>query len=172
MIGKKIIKYFERISQKFLQAEEQRINLCLPVMFALGIIFYFALPFEPKIWLFLCFFILSIIGFLFFRSKNNLALIFLLSLFFFGGVCRIIIQTNLTQSPFIHKRYSFVATQGKVEKVEWRHSGIRLTLTDLKLNKIPQEDYPVRIRVSVNGQDVIPTIGDTVSLKTTLLTRV
>ncbi|MBO5997932.1 MAG: ComEC/Rec2 family competence protein [Alphaproteobacteria bacterium] len=168
MIGKKIIKYFERISQKFLQAEEQRINLCLPVMFALGIIFYFALPFEPKIWLFLCFFILSIIGFLFFRSKNNLALIFLLSLFFFGGVCRIIIQTNLTQSPFIHKRYSFVATQGKVEKVEWRHSGIRLTLTDLKLNKIPQEDYPVRIRVSVNGQDVIPTIGDTVSLKTTL----
>lgn len=168
MIGKKIINYFNGLLQNFIEAENQRIGLTLPVAFALGIIFYFALPFEPDIWPFLTLFILSIIGFFFFRSKNNFALFCLFTMFFFGGVCRIIIQTDLKEAPFIHKRYQFVTTQGIVEKIEWRHSGIRLTLTDLKLDKIPTNEVPKRIRVSVNGQQTIPSVGDTVLLKTTL----
>ena len=168
MIGKKIINYFKRIFEKFLQAEEQRINLCLPIAFALGIVFYFLLPFEPKLWLFLILFTLSIFGFVYLRHKNNLALLFLFTLFFFAGVCRIIVQTNWAQAPFIHKRYQSVSVEGSVEKVELRHFGFRLTLTDLKLDKIPKEEMPGRIRVSFNGQKVIPSVGDTVSLKATL----
>ena len=168
MIGKKIINYFKTIFQNFLQAEEQRINLCLPIAFALGIIFYFALPFEPSLWVFLCLFILSIIGFILLRQKSNLALLFLFTLFFFAGVCRIILQTNWVQSPFIHKRYSFVSVEGTVEKVELRQSGFRLTLTDLKLDKIPEQEKPIKIRVSLNGQKFIPAIGDIISLKATL----
>lgn len=168
MIAKKIINYFKTISEKFLQAEEQRINLCLPIAFALGIIFYFALPIEPSLWIFLALFVLSIIGFVLLKAKNNWALIFLFALFFFGGVCRIIIQTNFSQSPFIHKRYQFVSTKGQVEKIEWKQSGFRLTLTDLKLDKIPLSEHPVRIRVSVNGQDILPAVGDIISVKATL----
>ena len=171
MIGKKIINYFKTIFQNFLQAEEQRINLCLPIAFALGIIFYFALPFEPSLWIFLCLFILSIIGFILLRQKSNLALLFLFTLFFFAGVCRIILQTNWVQSPFIHKRYSFVSVEGTVEKVELRQSGFRLTLTDLKLDKIPEQEKPIKIRVSLNGQKFIPAIGDIISLKATLSMR-
>ena len=43
-----------------------------------------------------------------------------------------------------------------------------MTLTDLKLDKIPKEEFPVRIRISVNGKDVVPSIGDTISVKATL----
>ena len=168
MLEKKIMKNLTNFTQTLFECENQRLNLWLPVAFALGIICYFSLPFEPTLFIPVIAFILSLTGYMVLRLKSNAALLLLFIAFFLGGFIRILIQTDIAAAPFIHKSYSFVSVVGRVEKVEWRQAGIRLTLSELTINKIPEKEKPVRIRVSANGHKIIPKVGDFVALKAKL----
>lgn len=168
MLEKKIMKNLTNFTQTLFECESQRLNLWLPVAFALGIICYFSLPFEPTLFIPVIAFILSLTGYMVLRLKSNAALLLLFIAFFLCGFIRILIQTDIAAAPFIHKSYSFVSVVGRVEKVEWRQAGIRLTLSELTINKIPEKEKPVRIRVSANGHKIIPKVGDFVALKAKL----
>ena len=60
-------------------AEEFRLIAVLPFLFALGVAFYFALPYEPSIWISLGIFELWLLLFYLCRYKN-------LHYFFIGGL--------------------------------------------------------------------------------------
>ncbi len=157
------------IFERFMNTEGERLNLCLPIAFALGIIVYFALPTEPALWWSLGMLVVCAGVFYFLKNKNNGALLFLFLTFFAAGFARITLQTRIEEAPFIHKKYSFVTVIGKVEKLEWYSNAQRLTLGNLYMDKIPIHDMPVKIRVRINGHKSNPKVGDTVYLKATLM---
>ncbi len=162
------MNYFKQALKNIFESENGHGNLWLPIAFACGIILYFNAPFKIYLLPALVGFIACLSGFLFLRRKTNWALLFLFFAFFSGGLCRIIIQSDLIKAPFIHKSYSFVSVTGQVEKTELRTNGIRLTLNNLTLDKIPQTQKPVKVRITVRGQEIIPQRGDIVSLKAKL----
>ena len=153
--------------ETFVTSRANRLNLFLPVCFACGIAFYFSLPFEPYLWIGLISFFLSLIGFIF--IKNNFRLFLLGVIFFISGFVRINLQTAFVDAPKIHKKYSYVTIIGKIQKLEKYENAQRITLTDLTLDKVPNESVPTKIRIRINGMKTTLQEGDIVSLKANLM---
>ena len=153
--------YFKNLFEK----ESGQFNLWLPIVFACGIACYFYLPFEPNPLFLILSFVLSVIGFILVRTKSNIALIFLLFLFFFAGFSRISFRTQNLNTTFISKPYNFVNITGKIDKIDLKENGYRLTLNNLKTSKIPSKERPIKIQLSVKGTESIPNIGDIINLK-------
>ena len=93
---KDLLKYF-------IQAQEERLNLWLPVCFACGIAVYFALPFEPALWFSCLLFLICSVMTFFAKSVLKLALLGIL--FFTAGLVRINVQTWWQEAPFLSKKY-------------------------------------------------------------------
>ncbi|MGN1091469.1 MAG: ComEC/Rec2 family competence protein [Alphaproteobacteria bacterium] len=151
----------------FITQQEGRLNLFLPFCFACGIVFYFMLPFEPALWVGLSAFILFFLSFL--LIKSNIRLLLLAGVFFFGGFLRVNIETIRVKEPFLHKKYSYVSVVGKIEELKKYPNAQKVVLTNLKLDKIPKSDYPIKITVRINGTKTALNIGDVISLKATLM---
>ncbi|MBE6450044.1 MAG: ComEC family competence protein [Alphaproteobacteria bacterium] len=166
------MNYFKQLYNYILNNENSRFNLWLPVAFAIGIIAYFQFPFEPKFIFFIVAFLFSILGFILTRNKSNICLAFLMCAFFLAGVCRMIIQTNTTNTYFIPKAYQFVSVKGIIDNFEWRQNSFRITLSNIKTDKINLSGKLSKIRINIRfpEKETYPlSIGDTVSLKANLL---
>lgn len=146
--------------------EHDRWLLWLPVAFGAGIVLYFLLPTEPSFyWSFI---LPTLTGILLFFSKKKLPLFYLALFLFFTalGFARIQVRAHLVQAPVLDKIYYNVTIEGRVEKNEFFSSAQRLTLTDLKTNKLPIKLQKVRIRV--NSLKTIAHQNDIIRLRATL----
>ena len=114
-----------------LAAEQDRIVAWLPFLFGVGIALYFALPFEPNMWLMLGLFELWLILFYIFRFKN-LHLFFVAGLFIFGGFLNIQAQTIYKAQhiePVNAENTTYL--KGKIQNISYSEKGkTRLLLTD------------------------------------------
>lgn len=161
-------RYFMNYFKNLIEKESAQFNLWLPIVFAFGIVAYFYLPFEAQFIFPLSAFILSVLAFIWTKNKSCIAFVFLIFLFFFAGFCRISYETNRLNTPFIQKPYDFIQITGTVEKLDYRPNGYRLTLNNLRTTKIPENERPIKVRISVNGSDNIPNVGDKIYVKANL----
>lgn len=162
-----------RALARALEAESDRWFLWLPVLFAGGIIAYFALAEEPGTRLATAL-LLGAIGIgLFFRHALLGICIGGATVAFAAGFATAKLRTELVRAPVLAEELRYVRVTGFVEGHEIRDKGrARLTLRVLSLGDLVPEQRPYRVRVSLpasaSGEAMI---GEAVSLRATLQPR-
>jgi competence protein ComEC len=153
-----------------LEREQDRWFLWLPVLFAGGIIAYFALEQEPDARLAFAL-VLAAIG-IFFTFRNaplGLAI---------GGACLAFacgfttakLRTELVRAPVLAEEMRYVPLSGWVEDHQLRDKGrARITLRVISLGDLPPNERPYRARVTLPARDAASIkTGEAVQLFATL----
>lgn len=152
-----------------LDAEQERLIAWVPFLFGLGIALYFALPFEPNMWLMLGFFELWLVLFYLLRYKN-LTAFFVVGLFILGGFLNIEAQT-LYKAQHIENISDETVTylKGKVQNISYSKKGKkRLLLTEASdFDKALKGDF--RITIAPEPENL--KIGQCVEMVATIFPR-
>jgi competence protein ComEC len=159
-----------RASARTLEAEQDRWFLWLPVLFAGGIVAYFALADEPGPQLAAAL-LLGAIGLcLAFRHAPLGLCLGGALLAFAAGFGAAKLRTELTRAPVLVHELRYVSTSGFIETHERRDKGrARLTLRVLSLGGLEAHERPYRVRLSLPAGDAADArIGEAVTLRTTL----
>lgn len=165
MIG----KFYNFIKTSFLE-ETSRWPLWLPIFFCIGIMAYFTLPSEPP---------LSsaaglVAGFavlLFFAKRNKAILYSILCLVIVAlGFSAVKIRVDYLNAPMLEKEIGPITISGNIEEVSYSRNFPRLVLSNLRIDDLPKEQIPARIRLNVRTEirgDIEP--GSRVITDATLL---
>ena len=154
-----------------LTAESDRWSLWLPVLFAGGILIYFALPSEPDPTLPIAF-ILGAIGFAFALKEAPLGLAVAGALLTLAsGFATAKLHTELARAPVLARELRYVEVKAWLEAIDGQENGrTRATLRVVSVGRLSPEDTPYRVRVT-GGADMGHNVktGDAVSLKAVLM---
>ena len=153
-----------------LQAESDRWFLWLPVLFAGGIIVYFALVDEPSLRTAAAL-LTAALGITIFVRHAPLGLCIGGALLAFaGGFVVAKLRTETVRAPVLAEELRYVRVTGFVEAHELRDKGrARLTLRVLSLGDLTPDDLPYRVRVTMPANDASEVkIGEIVTLSATL----
>lgn len=150
-----------------LSEERERWALWGPVLFAVGIAFYFALPIEPVRWLgpaALAGLALSAVAL---RRRPVAALIFLAAAAVAAGLVAAQVRAHYVAAPVLEHRHGPSEVEGRIVSVEIRADGTRIVLDRLSIAGLPGAEVPatVRVRVREGGG---ARAGDRVSVKSVL----
>jgi competence protein ComEC len=153
-----------------LEAEQDRWFLWLPVLFAGGIVAYFALYHEPAGRLAIAL-LLGAIGLC--LTLRNAALGLLIggaALAFAAGFVAAKLRTEMVRAPVLDQELRYARLTGLVETHELRDKGrARLTLRVLSLHELSSERLPFRARVTLPATKAADIrIGEAVALTATL----
>jgi len=157
------------IAVRALEAEAERWFLWLPVLFAAGIVTYFALSTEPAPRVAVAL-LLAALGLLLTvrRIPVGLAL---------GGACLAFalgfataqLHTEAVRAPVLASELRHVSVAGFVEKFETRRDKRnRLTLRVIAVGDLGPDKRPYRVRISTASKKTAPRTGDAVTLRATL----
>ncbi len=140
------------IACRFLQ--EQEFGRFFPAsicLFAFGIVSYFAIPFEPALWVLVGISALLAAGATL-ESRFGRGWPILLAVFCFAaGFTTAKIRTELVAAPKLLRPMSAEVT-GRIAAVEWRQKDLRLTVSVERMTPVPEEGVPEKVRISVRGQ--------------------
>ncbi len=153
---------------EFLAAERERWSLWLPVIFALGIGLYFALPVEPPLWLSPAFMLpLCLFGWVFRLRQEILLGVLACSALVFGFA---IAQTHavLMAAPTISRPIGPTNVIGRVVEVEKQLTGQRVTLDRLSITGLKSKP-PHRVRVKLPRHAPETQPGERLSMQATLM---
>jgi len=169
-IGRKILKFqvFTWLYRS-LMADRERWLLWMPVLLGCGIGIYFALPFEPPLWV-------GWSGFAVFtslawavRAKSNGQAMALMAVAFVGlGVGVAGVRTWTVAAPVIQKELKAVTVEGQVLRVEGRPKGMRITLGGLRIGHLTPDMTPGRVRVTLSAKQPAFGPGDWLKLRASL----
>ncbi len=157
-------------SARALEAETDRWFLWLPVLFAGGILAYFALADEPDARLAAAL-LLGAIGLALAAKHAPLGLCIGGALLAFAsGFAAAKLRTEMARAPVLAHELRYVGVTGFVEAHELRDKGrARITLRVLSLDDLTPEQLPYRVRVSLPAADgANARIGEAVTLHATL----
>ena len=154
-----------------LLSERARWPLWLPVALGTGIALYFSLPFEPSLaWAA----VVALAGaacVFGFRGREGVGLRISLStlaaLAFGFSIAKV--RTENVAAPVLSARMGPVGVDGRVEQSELHGNGIRIVLGQLHIRRLPPEDTPARVRISVRAGTVLPQPGRRVHVTAVLL---
>ena len=152
-----------------LESEQDRWFLWLPVLFAGGIITYFALADEPAARVALAL-LVGAIGLTLAARHAPLGLCFGgAALAFATGFAAAKLRTEMVRAPVLAHELRYASLTGFVEAHELREKGrARITLRVLT-STISSEDRPYSVRVTLPAKEVSTLeIGEAVSLRATL----
>jgi competence protein ComEC len=153
-----------------LEAESDRWFLWIPVLFAGGIIAYFALADEPAIRVAAAL-VLAAVGICLFARHAPLGLCLGgAALAFACGFATAKLRTELVRAPVLARELRYVGVTGLIETHELRDEGrARITLRTLSLGDLNPTQRPYRVRISLPAKDMDGHgIGDAVTLRATL----
>ena len=158
------------VTARALETESERWFLWLPVLFAGGILSYFALADEPQARLAAAL-LLGAIGLT--LAARHLPLGLCLggaALAFASGFATAKLRTEMVRAPVLQHELRYVAVSGYVEAHDLRDKGrARLTLRVLSLDGLGTDERPYRVRVSMPAAYVGSVrIGEAVALRATL----
>ena len=151
-----------RLAQRFgLMIALQRGHLFgwLPVGMAIGIAAFFALRFEPSLPLILGVGVTGLAAFAATRVIPEAAGPFavLVTMIAFG-FCVAALRTHSLAGPVIDWRY-YGPVEGRIVGIDRSGSdAVRLTLDQVKLDRVAPQDTPIRVRISLHGD---PSLGVT-----------
>jgi competence protein ComEC len=153
-----------------LEREQDRWFLWLPVLFAGGIVTYFALADEPAARVALAL-LVGAIGLTLAARHAPLGLCFGgAALAFATGFAAAKLRTEMVRAPVLAHELRYANLTGFVEAHELREKGrARITLRVLTLDDLEPEDRPYSVRVTLPARDVSTLeIGEAVALHVTL----
>ena len=157
------------VGARALEAEADRWFLWLPVLFAGGIVSYFALSSEPDPRLGAAL-VLAAIGLAITVRHVPLGLALGGALLAFAlGFTTAKLRTELVRAPVLAGELRYVPITGFVEKFEHRAGRrARLTLRVIEAGELDAALRPYRVRVSTAAKDVTARTGEAVALRATL----
>lgn len=150
----------EERCQAFLAAERQNWPCWLAVMLGLGIAVYFALPAEPPLWSGPAGAGVLVGALILLRRRTLLAVAVCAVLGVGAGFTAAQWRTAIVAAPQLQKPMSFAHIEGRLAEIEPYPTGIRATLDQLTIAKLPAGETPARIKVRMfKGTDGL-MIGD------------
>ena len=152
-----------------LEAEADRWFLWLPVLFAAGILAYFALPFEPPSRVAAAG-MLAALGLLLTVRHAPLGLALGGALLAFGlGFADAKLRTETVRAPVLQEELRHVSVAGYVEDFERRNGKRdRLTLRVVAIGDLSAKERPYRVRISTAAKNTSATTGEAVQVRATL----
>jgi competence protein ComEC len=159
-----------RVFANMAEAERDRWLLWLPVAVAAGVVVYFALPWEPSLWIapavLALAFLMAAAGF--HRSTFVMAIALALASSAVGfGLAKL--RTLAVSAPVLESRIGPVLVSGRVVSVEpWEH-GARVILAQPHIAKLAPDKIPKRLRLRLLRSDSPPRIGQSVTLRAMLM---
>ncbi|WP_415920792.1 ComEC/Rec2 family competence protein [Tateyamaria sp. SN6-1] len=135
----------------------------LPVGMAVGISIFFGLRFEPSVTVIASVAVCGIFSFLASRRVWETAGPFAVLLAMIAlGFCVAALRTHMLAGPVIDWRY-YGPVEGRIVGMDRSGSdAVRLTLDQVRLDRVAPQDTPVRVRISLHGDPdlgVAPTPG-------------
>jgi len=155
---------------RMLEAERDRWILWVPVLFAAGIIFYFALANEPQARLALAL-LLGAAGLVLTVRNARLGLcIGGAALAFASGFAVAKLRTEMVRAPVLQQELRYTEVSGFIEAHELRDKGrARITLRVLSLGDLEPDKTPYRVRITMPRRYAADArVGEAVSLRATL----
>lgn len=160
----------ERLEAVF-DAETGRLFLWIPVLFAAGILTYFALPREPN-GLGAAALLLAAIALRAAPWKTSLGLLLATAFVAYtAGFGSAKLRTELVRAPVLAHKMSYVHVIGWIEKLERRQGKRpRITLRTLSVTGLRRDQTPFRVRISTWASAIkgLKT-GEAVDLRATLM---
>jgi len=152
-----------------LDAESNRWFLWIPVLFAGGILSYFALPDEPRA-ASAAALVIAAIGLCLAVRGLGLGLVIGGSVLALAlGFATAKLRTEMARAPVLAKEMRSVAVKGWVEQYEPRDKArARITLRVIALGELKAEERPYRVRVTLPAANGRAETGEAVALKATL----
>ncbi len=145
--------------------ESDRWLLWTPVGVAVGIVLYFACPFEPSLYALAA---TPLLGLLCWSLRYRFAVFlpFLVLLLIALGFNAAQIETKLTFTPMLDREQGPLPIAGRLMFTEVMPDGVRLTLKDLEIGHMKPEETPVKIRIKMNNKELtdIPPPGSRIKL--------
>lgn len=150
--------------------ERDRWVLWLPVGIGAGICLYFRLPTEPALWTGpLVFTIGGLAGLAYHRSAHAftrwLLIVAIVCLTVGAGLTAASLRTFSVAGTVLQKTIHAATLTGRVEKIETFPTGLRLTLTDLRISALQPYRTPARARVRLKGGQPEIWPGDWIRLR-------
>lgn len=153
------------VLSQFFTAERDRWLLWTPVGMGLGIITYFALPFEPSGWFLTA---TPVVLGLAYTARWRWPLLLALSIMltFVLGFNAAQMETRLAATPMLDRQMGPVRVTGRLMFTEVMPQGVRLTLKDLQISHLSPEKTPVKLRIKLNNKTLadVPPTGSRISL--------
>ena len=152
-----------------LEAESDRWFLWLPVLFAAGIVTYFALNAEPSLRV-AASLVLAACGLLLLVRHRPLGLALGAACLAFAlGFTTAKLRTEQVRAPVLHNELRHVEVDGFVEAFERRVGRRdRLTLRVISIGGLEDAERPYRVRISTASKNVSVRTGEAVGLRATL----
>ena len=144
----------------FLYQQRQGFSLMMGAFFALGIGVYFALPFEPRLWVVGLSSFISIVLWFLVRRDNVARLVFCYISLFCLGICVTTIRSHIVSAPVLSEKMYDVQVSGEVSRVENKRDGYRITLKNVAIEGLEQHQIPVHIRLNYKQQTPLIRVGD------------
>lgn len=154
--------------QKIILNERQQWFLWIPVLYAIGILIYFAIPKEPNIYVGIASSVLLLLTALIFYKKKLIFYILLVLFFISSGFAGANIRALRVKAPVLEKEIHSVSVQGKIEEIDTYKTGHRIFLTNIKTDKISAEKTPYKIRLTVLTDIGDAKAGDVIELRASL----
>ena len=151
-----------------LAAERERWELWLPVGLGFGIAWYFWLPTEPTPWLGAGMSVALAGIALVMRRKPAWLAVTLVLLTGALGFTAAQIQTWGQRAPMVSHELGIVTATGRVITTESMPDGVRLTLSDVTIDRLPPESTPDQIRIGLKGRFTAPPPGAMIRVRAQL----
>lgn len=151
-----------------LRAERDRLTLWVPVLLAIGIGGYFALPYQPEYWAAPAAIILSASLFLRSRRIVPLRLATLSLLIMAVGFAVADFRTQAVGAPVLSKTLYFRHLEGRIDDINLKPKGETLTLSQLAIEGVQEKTTPARVTVSLKQEAPELHIGDRIKIRAML----
>ncbi len=148
--------------------ERARWALWLPVLFGVGIAFYFTLPEEPAVWVGAAALSAAFVSVVLSRRHMALQIVAWGAVVLAGGMTLAQFRTHWVAAPVLEKKISGAWVEGRVVRAQQRPNARRIWLDRLKISRLAPAAVPqtIRLRIGLRGPELRP--GDTVSLRAVL----
>ena len=148
-------------------AERDRWVLWLPVGFGLGIAAYFSLPAEPETWPLAASAAILVAAVILRRRPYGAVLIGLAALA--AGFSLAQLRTLTVAAPVLERRIGPATVTGTIESVSLHRRGMRrVTVLEPRISRLPGEETPRRIRISLRTDDPALEPGRVISVRAIL----
>lgn len=155
-----------------LAGERERWALWSPAGIAVGIAFYFALSFEPPLWLgpaFATAAAAAAVAAWRARRGSAVTVVALAAVLMATGFAAAQLRTAMVAAPMLGKRLGPISVSGRVQRVEALNAGMRVTVAEPRVPGLTAEETPRLIRIRLGGSQPQLRAGDALRVRAVLL---
>jgi len=161
-ILKSIGKLFSIIGE-----EQSRLELWLPVLFGIGIAFYFILDAEPPLWVPFAW-LLSAVAVVWLKGRGIILALGLAMVAISIGFAAAQFRTLSVMAPVLERAIGPTTVEGRIYNLELKTKGIRVTLDRPRITGVGPEATPEKIRIGLSGAQPELKVGNWIRVRARL----